>query len=429
MTYTEVLEFSNAVITTPLSFILICILTKDWRLSRRMTKWIEIVILLLLLLLDVLLYGRLGEKAGKNMITLVNFISLTVLHLSLMQYRGGRSLFICFSVALSLLVGASLAEIFGSGVTYQRLIIKAVVYPLLMLITYKYFRRPFFVVMEGIDKGWHRMSVIPIVFCILLTAVLWSGNMYHDREMKMIGLVLCFAVCVIYVVLYYTFCNLQEQYRIKSGYDLLRTQMTSLQKQLELIKESAKEMDIFRHDMRHYLVLLSGCVEQGDLKEAKSLLDSLELSLNTMGSKGRTYTGNILIDSILSEYESRSLAANIRFHVLLTLPESLQDNLVEFAVVIANALENACNACRKIPEGGERAIHIKGRMDGQQYLMEIANTFCGEIEMDRESKRPVSNRQGHGFGTRSITAFAEQNNAYVRYYVDNGWFRLRIILP
>ncbi len=428
MTLNELFEICNTLITTPLSFFQIYMLTKEWRYSRKKTVVIGAASILALLALDFLVCSRMGVNRARDIVSVLNFTTLLFLYLFLPKYQGGKSIFICFSVSLSMFIGNAIAEIFGTTVIAYRLLIKCAVYLFMLIVTYQYFRRPFFTVMEGIETGWHRLSAIPVMFCILLGGVLWSRNMYHDREVKMIGLVLCFAAGIIYLVLYFTFCSIQEQYRMKSGYDLLQAQMFSLQKQLEIVRESGKELDILRHDMRHYIMLLSACVEHGDLEEAGKLMNSLELSLESANKKCRTYTGNILIDAILSEYEGRAENGGIRYDVLLALPETLKNNPIEFAVVISNALENACIACRKIPEGEERVIKVRGRTEGKQFFLEIANTFTGTVRIDEEKGRPVTEQAGHGLGTQSIEAFAEKYHAYLRYQAGNGWFRLRLVL-
>lgn len=428
MAFDKFLEICSTLVSTPFSLPVVFMLTENWRYSRRKTSWLAFLTVTILLALDIFVYCRTGvTKAGRDVITVLNYTVMVALYLFLPKYEGGKSVFVCFSVSVFMLAGASVSEIFGTTVPLYRLGIKIGVYLTILFITCKYVRRPFFTVMKEIEKGWIKMAAIPFTFGILLIAVLYTGEMYHDREIKMIGLALCFSICVIYVVLYYTFCSLQEQYKIKSGYELLQAQMSSLQRQVEIIRESGKEMSILRHDMRHYIVLLSACVEKREFEEARELTKSLKLSLDSVSRKDRSYTGNILIDSILSEYESRSEAERIQFDAMVILPEAVLNNPVEFAVVLANALENACTACRRIPEGEERIIKVRGRMEKGSFFVEIANTCSGEIQLDPQNGRPVSNREGHGYGTQSIAAFAEKNHAYLKYQVDSGWFRLRLI--
>lgn len=39
---------------------------------------------------------------------------------------------------------------------------------------------------------------------------------------------------------------------------------------------------------------------------------------------------------------------------------------------------------------------------------------------------PLTNRPGHGIGTRSIMAFVEKYDALCLFRVEHGWFRVQI---
>lgn len=428
MTFNEIIEAFNTIITTPLSVIHVYMLTKEWRFSIKKTKCIISITLIILLLIDIFIMALLGTGTARNIIAVLNFTAMLVLYFLIIKYQGGRMLFVCFSVAVLILAGGAIGEIVGSTVALYRLLVRLVIYPLMLFFTYRYFRHPFFVVLEGIEKGWHWMATIPISFCILLLAVLWTKRLYTDQETQLIGLALCFSVFVIYAVLYYAFCNIQEQHRIKLGYDLLQSQMHSLQKQLEYIREAERDMSILRHDIRHYVNMLSACVEQKSFEGTEAIINHLDSSLNAINKKNKKYTGNLLFDTILSEYENRLENENIQFEVSLYLSDSIKENSVDLAVVVYNAIENAYIACRKIPVDKERKIKIAGTAEQQQFFLEISNTIDGEVKIDKELRRPISSHKGHGYGTQSIAAFAEKYNAYVEYKSENGWFIFRLIL-
>ena len=70
---------------------------------------------------------------------------------------------------------------------------------------------------------------------------------------------------------------------------------------------------------------------------------------------------------------------------------------------------------------------MKSRMNGSQYLMELANTCNKKIVFDEEGL-PVSQKGAeHGFGTRSILSFARQTRSSVNFWQDDGMFILQMI--
>ena len=42
--------------------------------------------------------------------------------------------------------------------------------------------------------------------------------------------------------------------------------------------------------------------------------------------------------------------------------------------------------------------------------------------------RPAASREGHGLGTKSVAAFAEKYGASVDYRLENGLFRVRLLI-
>ena len=100
-------------------------------------------------------------------------------------------------------------------------------------------------------------------------------------------------------------------------------------------------------------------------------------------------------------------------------------NETELATVIANALENAINACEHVEEDG-RYIDIQV-ITVPHFMIQISNSFNGQIEFD-EKGVPANTDEEHGFGMRSIVAFCEKNEAFYEFKVEKNRFALRIAL-
>ncbi len=95
---------------------------------------------------------------------------------------------------------------------------------------------------------------------------------------------------------------------------------------------------------------------------------------------------------------------------------------------MANALENAFLACKRLAPDKTREIRIFGQRRGKQYFMEVANTCDGNVAFDPATAMPISNKDGHGIGSQSIAYFAEKNNAVLQYQLEGYWFHLRLLL-
>ena len=125
----------------------------------------------------------------------------------------------------------------------------------------------------------------------------------------------------------------------------------------------------------------------------------------------------------MSTYLDHAENSDIKVSASLDFPENLPIADTELATVFANAIENAINACKKLsPE--ERHISIKV-IKSPKFMFQISNSFNGQVKLDK-SGIPVSEEEGHGFGTRSIAAICENHNAYYKFSAENNTFYLRI---
>lgn len=97
----------------------------------------------------------------------------------------------------------------------------------------------------------------------------------------------------------------------------------------------------------------------------------------------------------------------------------------ELAIVLANALENAIHANLDLPPE-QRKIRCK-MVDTPGVMLEIFNPCAGTVSFDR-SGLPMAQREGHGLGVQSISAFCRKNGAVCQFDLTDGWFRLRLVL-
>ncbi|MDE5992613.1 MAG: ATP-binding protein, partial [Oscillospiraceae bacterium] len=143
-------------------------------------------------------------------------------------------------------------------------------------------------------------------------------------------------------------------------------------------------------------------------------------------SKKEVYCSNSTANAILAYYIERAESKGIKTEVQFAMPENISIDIMDFTAAVANALENAVNACAKV-SGNQKKLRIR-TTELKQYIVEIANNYTGEVSFD-EDGFPTSKESGHGIGTRSISAFARKNNAVLDYDVTDEWFKLRIVLP
>ncbi len=229
---------------------------------------------------------------------------------------------------------------------------------------------------------------------------------------------------LVYVIIFH---SLLSQYNLQlSEYTngILLSQSESFQKQLEAINSTEEQIKILRHNMRYDYIVVSDMLTAGDISGALEYLGSVGQKLDD--AKKVFYCSNSTANAILAYYiecaESKGVVTEVHF----SMPENIDIDIIDFTAAVANALDNAVNACAKVV-GKQKKLRIR-TTENKQYIVEIANNYEGTISFD-EDGLPVSKESGHGIGTRSISAFARKNNAVLDYDITEEWFKLRIVLP
>ena len=166
-----------------------------------------------------------------------------------------------------------------------------------------------------------------------------------------------------------------------------------------------------RHDLRHRLLTVGELVKKGKTRAALDFIGLSEQRLNE--KKTEHWCQPPVMDAVFTAYLEEAKQQKIRTDVRIALPDSLPVAEGEFAIVLANALENAIHACLELPED-ERRLQIK-------------NTCAGTVRLDARGM-PGPSKAGHGWGTQSIAAFCRKYRASCQYETRDGWFILRIVL-
>ncbi|MDE6746854.1 MAG: ATP-binding protein, partial [Oscillospiraceae bacterium] len=305
------------------------------------------------------------------------------------------------------------------------LIIRIVSYSLCIFVELKFLRKKFALLDYVPDKNWRALTFVPIGFTVLFFLI---GTYPVHFTKSVSNIIYIYAVTAVMLLTYVIiFLSLVSQYNLQlSEYtnSILTSQSESFQKQLEAINSTEEQVRIIRHNLRYNLIVLSDMLKAGDADGALEYLGSFGKKLDDVKKEG--YCSNSTANAILAYYIERAENKGIKTEVQFAMPENISIDIMDFTAAVANALENAVNACAKVSEN-QKKLRIR-TTESKQYIVEIANNYTGEVSFDEEGL-PTSKESGHGIGTRSISAFARKNNAVLDYDITDKWFKLRIVLP
>ncbi len=297
-------------------------------------------------------------------------------------------------------------------------------YLTLIYLEWRFLRRPFRMLIQVMPARWGILTLIPCVFCgYLILVSAWPGSYLENEAQRVYVYAAVIPLVVVYIAV---FKSLLAQYRIqmeRQSTALLTIQISALKEKVHRIKEVEESIRIQRHDLRHQLQAVTKLLAQGDRDAALDFLDAAQKRLDEQ--KVIRWCRPPVLDAVFSSYFDQAQKQGISVEVKISLPDDLPVDEGELAIVLANALENAIHANLALP-GNQREICCK--MVGTPGIMlEISNPCTGSISFD-SSGLPVAQREGHGLGVQSISAFCKKNGAVCQFEQTDGRFRFRLVL-
>ena len=216
---------------------------------------------------------------------------------------------------------------------------------------------------------------------------------------------------------------------LKNIYDkrLSAFQDSVLKKQRDEVQNIYQTMRAWRHDYHNHMQSIKALLSMGKKEELSDYLDNLEKDLDSIDIAIRT--GNVGLDAILSSKVSIARKNNIEVNCTAKVPQELTVSDVHLCAIVGNLMDNAIEACEKIPQGtAPRFIRIYIGLFKSQLYISVSNATC-EKHRRRLSELVTSKLGEHGFGLRRIDKLAEKYDGYVNRKNEPGIFATEVMLP
>lgn len=196
------------------------------------------------------------------------------------------------------------------------------------------------------------------------------------------------------------------------------------ERQYQLSRANIDAINVKCHDIKHQIRQAAA----GDQSIDPEFVAGVEREIAVYDSQAKT--GNEALDTILTEKgllcerEGISLSVIADGKALGALGPS------EVYSLFGNALDNAIEAVRALPDPGQRSISLTVRRVGELASMHLENYFEGERSfsqgMPQTSKADASR---HGFGTRSMRGIVERHGGTITFGQRGHTFTVDAIIP
>lgn len=260
--------------------------------------------------------------------------------------------------------------------------------------------------------------VVPFIYYILeyiltvYTDLLYQGGAAIVEFMDAAVVIVYFIFSIIYLK------TLYEKKEVEVEQALLKIITAQSISEIESLRESDRQTRIYRHDLRHHMNYLNKCICENDTRNALAYIAKVYDDLDN--SQIIQYSENETVNLILSSYISKAEEIKINCDILVTASDFDKISAPDLCSLLSNALENAINACEKIPDFSKRFIRFRMYTKNNKLCIDIRNSFL--IEPVFNQGMPVSEKQEHGFGTKSMVHVVEKYSGIYQFSVKDSCF-------
>ena len=276
---------------------------------------------------------------------------------------------------------------------------------------------------RDIRKSWWELCLIPVFFfCSFSCLAFFPYTLYEYPENILVSIFLMVTMLVSYVVvLRYLHSETKhvEQYWKNVMFE---SYIKGLESQNYLVKQSEQNLKILRHDMRHYSVMIDSLLDQEEYDEIRSITGHINEVVDE--NKVNRYCENLIVNTILLKMTEQAQALHINLNLDVLISDCITVNEYEFAMVLANLLENAVYSVKNL-EPSKKCINAKIHCTKECLLIDMENECEKEIDFDPITGLPKSKRgNSHGLGMQSVQAFLDKLGGNIDCYCENNRFKI-----
>lgn len=193
------------------------------------------------------------------------------------------------------------------------------------------------------------------------------------------------------------------------------------------IAESNKELHRFKHDFKNLRIGITKALESGDSGMALSMIENSQKDfIDATESIVKFNTGNGIVDAILNEKQKAANSINTNLVFDGMIPQNIFTP-TDLCVIFGNTLDNAIEACEKLPHSQEKTISVSVRCVGGIAFISITNPVEKKVVVNNNTIQTTKkNRAEHGFGLYSLNKIAKKYNGEMSIVSEDKKFTIML---
>ena len=180
-----------------------------------------------------------------------------------------------------------------------------------------------------------------------------------------------------------------------------------------------------KHELRHHVETLEALYAAGDYPRLGAYLSELGGERDALPQL--YYAENFLVNAILAGRLGPARERGVRVECRASVPEELPIADADLCTLLSNLLDNATEACERVPEGSERFIRLSLEARPDLLLVTCENSAPPRAAAAGFATTKAD-AESHGLGIPAMRRVAERYNGVLEASQAGGVFTLRAVL-
>lgn len=357
--------------------------------------------------------------SGNNTLHNIAYIAFGICQFLLVKiiFRNSRLRYIVFAYVLIFSINSVLISLFvlicPNNDALVDLVVNSITTGICILVCRTKVRAKIQQILEWTPRYVLRLSSVVLFLVSIIAALIIANEEYvyfnvWNSTTKLVTIILLVGICIVFPTL---ILNSISNNRLKSLTTNYEQQIEAQAKYYKELASANYESRRFKHDFNNMRIAIERLLAEGKNGQALQLLQECGNSLtNPVGFYSAFDTGNGIADALLTDKQQKANLCNAVIHFQGALP---QDSLLptDLCVILGNTLDNAIEACQKLPTEAEKAISITCNCNSGFLFLTVCNPIAEKVTVQNDYVATTKeDKTLHGFGLYSLHSVVKKYN-------------------
>lgn len=270
--------------------------------------------------------------------------------------------------------------------------------------------------------------MIPVVsICFLYILSGYSNKVFFENSSDGLKYFTLAGIVILNIYACYSYTKMQENENNCMKIKLLNKEIGYYNS----LSESYSRATSMKHDYEKHLNVMNGLLQDGKYTELGNYLTSISKYMAKY--QVQTYTGDAVIDCILSQKSIEASEDGINMFVVADKLAEVGLNPMNLCILIGNILDNAIEECRRVIQSGNDYTYIRVKLSEDTEVDGLIISVANSSTIPKVENGSYLSKKGdsseHGIGLKNINRAVEEMNGICTYGYEQEVFNFIVRIP